>query len=211
MPTRSARTPHSETRRSRVDVVTVAERLLDEGGLAGLTMRNLATTLGVQPSALYWHFPNKQAILAAVADSILERAEPPDRSVAAAASGQPRRERAETAALTLREALLATTDGAEVVASTLALDLGDRRPDDAIRAALVNGGRATERDAIAARTITTYLLGHTQHWQQRRFAERLELIERSPADERAEFLEGLRLLLDGALAHDAEPNPPAVD
>jgi len=48
--------------------------LLDELGLPDLTMRRLASTLEVQPSALYWHFPNKQALLASVADQIIARA-----------------------------------------------------------------------------------------------------------------------------------------
>ena len=47
--------------------------MLDRYGLADLTMRRLATELGVQPSALYHHFPNKQALLAAVADEVLRR------------------------------------------------------------------------------------------------------------------------------------------
>ena len=49
----------------------MALQLLDEYGLPDLTMRNLATALGIQPSALYWHFPNKQALLAAVSAKIL--------------------------------------------------------------------------------------------------------------------------------------------
>ena len=49
----------------------MALQLLDEYGLPDLTMRNLATALGVQPSALYWRFPNKQALLAAVGARIL--------------------------------------------------------------------------------------------------------------------------------------------
>ena len=36
-------------------------------------MRRLGAELGVQPSALYHHFTNKQTLLAAVADEILAR------------------------------------------------------------------------------------------------------------------------------------------
>lgn len=48
----------------RGDVLDGAMAILDEFGLADLTMRRLATSLGVQPGALYWHFPNKQTLLA---------------------------------------------------------------------------------------------------------------------------------------------------
>ncbi|HXD25481.1 MAG TPA: helix-turn-helix domain-containing protein, partial [Propionibacteriaceae bacterium] len=53
------------------DVVDAATALLDSYGIADLTMRRLARELKVSPGALYWHFPNKQALLGAVADRIL--------------------------------------------------------------------------------------------------------------------------------------------
>ena len=61
----------------RGDVLDGALAILDEFGLADLTMRRLATALGVQPGALYWHFPNKQTLLGALADKILEDVDAP--------------------------------------------------------------------------------------------------------------------------------------
>ncbi len=61
----------------RGDVLDGAMAILDEFGLADLTMRRLATSLGVQPGALYWHFPNKQTLLGAVVDKILEDLDAP--------------------------------------------------------------------------------------------------------------------------------------
>lgn len=188
--------PHTTavTRRSRDDVVDVSLRLLDEGGLAGLSMRNIAAALGVRPSALYWHFPNKQSILAAVSDAILARAVTPD-APPSEEGAESRRAAVVRASLAVRDALLSTSDGAEVVASTIALGLGERRPDTCIRAALDT--LAPGLAATAAATIATYLLGHTQQWQQRRFAEGIGLVEPAPDDERLEFVAGLDLLLDG--------------
>lgn len=202
-------TPSSTGRRSasapppakltRGDIVATALRLLDEGGLAGLSMRNIAAALGIRPSALYWHVPNKQSLLAAVSDAILEGAvsAPSQRQASATSPRNAEEGRAEVlrATLAVREALLAVTDGAEVVASTVALGLGERRPGTCIRDAV--GAFAPDRADIATTTITSYLLGHTQQWQQRRFAERLDLVERSSHDERQGFLDGLELLLDG--------------
>ncbi|MDT5236293.1 MAG: TetR/AcrR family transcriptional regulator, tetracycline repressor protein, partial [Mycobacterium sp.] len=54
------------------DVVDAATALLDNYGVADLTMRRLARELDVSPGALYWHFANKQRLLGAVADRILE-------------------------------------------------------------------------------------------------------------------------------------------
>ena len=53
------------------DVVDAATSLLDDYGIADLTMRRLARELNVTPGALYWHFANKQQLLGAVADRIL--------------------------------------------------------------------------------------------------------------------------------------------
>ena len=61
-------------RHAREDVAAAALAILDEYGLPDLTMRRLASNLDVQPSALYWHFDNKQTLLAHLADAIIARA-----------------------------------------------------------------------------------------------------------------------------------------
>lgn len=52
-------------------IITSALNILHEYGLGDLTIRRLARTLDVAPAALYWHFPNKQALLGGVADELL--------------------------------------------------------------------------------------------------------------------------------------------
>ena len=51
----------------RADVVDGAVELLDAEGLDGLTTRKLGASLNVDGSALYRHFPNKEALLEAIA------------------------------------------------------------------------------------------------------------------------------------------------
>lgn len=53
--------------------------ILESYGLADLTMRRIAKTLDVAPGALYWHFPNKQALLGAVAGRICATLPTPQR------------------------------------------------------------------------------------------------------------------------------------
>ena len=60
-------------RLSREQVLSTALELLDEVGLDHLTMRRLATALSVQNGATYWHFRSKQALLEAMADTLLDR------------------------------------------------------------------------------------------------------------------------------------------
>src|ERR1700759_5869376 len=74
-------------------------------------MRRLAPGLNVPAGALYWHFANKQELLGAVADRILESVGdmPGDwRDRVTGISGR------------LRDALLSHTDGAEMVSASFA-------------------------------------------------------------------------------------------
>jgi TetR/AcrR family tetracycline transcriptional repressor len=61
------------TERPRLSKAAVIERGLalgDAEGLEAVTIRRLATELGVTPMALYWHFRNKEELLTGLADSI---------------------------------------------------------------------------------------------------------------------------------------------
>jgi TetR/AcrR family transcriptional regulator, tetracycline repressor protein len=58
------------TKLSRSAVVDRALALADSAGLEALTIRRLATELGVTPMALYWHFRSKEELVASVADRI---------------------------------------------------------------------------------------------------------------------------------------------
>ncbi|WP_346053695.1 MULTISPECIES: TetR/AcrR family transcriptional regulator C-terminal domain-containing protein [Amycolatopsis] len=89
--------------------VRVALDLLEAEGLDKLTVRRLATALGVKAPALYWHFASKRALLDHLADAmvapVVDRLPPP---------GGPWLEWVENAATALRGALLSHRDGARV-------------------------------------------------------------------------------------------------
>jgi TetR/AcrR family transcriptional regulator, tetracycline repressor protein len=63
----------ADTRLSRETVADGALALADAIGLEALTVRRLATELGVTPMALYWHFKNKEELLDGVADRIWDQ------------------------------------------------------------------------------------------------------------------------------------------
>src|SRR6185437_2057720 len=74
-PTKAAMAPAKaaqveRTRLSRSAVVDRALQLADAEGIDALTIRRLATELGVTPMALYWHFRNKEELIAGLADRI---------------------------------------------------------------------------------------------------------------------------------------------
>jgi AcrR family transcriptional regulator len=62
----------------RTEIVDAALQLLDDEGLGALTMRRLGGELGVEGMALYRHFPNKDALVDAVAAHLLDLVELPD-------------------------------------------------------------------------------------------------------------------------------------
>jgi AcrR family transcriptional regulator len=51
-------------------VTDAASRLADEEGLDSVSFRRLADQFAVTPMALYWHFEDKEALLAALADRL---------------------------------------------------------------------------------------------------------------------------------------------
>lgn len=57
---------------TRDQVIAAALRIVDEDGLARLTMRRLGRRLGVDPMAVYHHLPNKGAVLDGVVEAVLD-------------------------------------------------------------------------------------------------------------------------------------------
>lgn len=175
------------------DVVDVATSLLDNYGIADLSMRRLARELNVSPGALYWHFANKQQLLGAVSDRILEHLGDADgdwRARIGVTCGQ------------LRDALLSHTDGAELVSASFAAGQSDAMTAvlSRLAAAAADAGVAPEQAPLAARTIVYYVLGFTADEQSRlqwdaAGADVAQTVWTE--DPNARFAFGLRLLTDG--------------
>ena len=176
-------------RNHRADVVERALLVLDTYGLADLTMRRLAGELGVQPSALYHHFPNKQSLLAAVADELLERGRRTPRP-----SGWDAR--VEAVCTELRDAMLAYRDGAELVATVRSFGLGAATPYDELAAALTDGGLDPALVPTAARTLLHFVFGHAIDEQTHLQAGSAGAIDDAPRDA-SDFDLGLALVVDG--------------
>lgn len=58
---------------SKDTITTEALKLLNEEGLDGLSLRRLATRLNVKAPSLYWHMPDKNALLASVMELVFLR------------------------------------------------------------------------------------------------------------------------------------------
>jgi TetR/AcrR family tetracycline transcriptional repressor len=98
---------------NRDQVLHEAMRLVDDEGVDALSLRTLATRLGVQAPTLYWHIKNKAALLDALADAIMDEAI--GAVPAPAADGGDAREWLLAALGQLRAAMLRHRDGARIV------------------------------------------------------------------------------------------------
>jgi len=177
----------------RSDIVERALGVLDTYGLADLTMRRLGAELGVQPSALYHHFANKQTLLAAVADEMLargRRAPRPDAWDACVVA----------VCVELRDAMLAYRDGADVVATVHAFGLGAGAPYDELVDALTDGGFGDDFARTAARTLLHFVFGHTGEEQTHLQAGSVGAIADEPRGH-SDFELGLTLVMDGIRLH----------
>jgi TetR/AcrR family tetracycline transcriptional repressor len=125
-------------------IVQAALDLLDEAGMDGLTVRALASRLGVQAPALYWHVRSKQALLDEMATQVWRRIVD---VMAGLPADLPWREVLTTYAATVRRELLGHRDGAKAFSGTTLTDPGVIRRQEATFESLVRQGFALQ-DAV---------------------------------------------------------------
>jgi len=148
----------------RQRIVTEAVALLDAEGLDGVTTRKLAARLGVQSPTLYWHLPNKAALVTAIADAILDQEfgdvspPEPDQQWQDWLSGLAER---------LRRALLAHPDGARVV-SAAQLSLTMAAISELAMSTLVAHGIPLRQARVIVLTVERFTVGHVLEEQSPR-------------------------------------------
>jgi len=173
-------------RNTRADVVAAALRVLDQNGLEFCSMRRVAAELGVQAGALYHHVPDKQTLLALMADEIV--AEVRGNALGMLSSS-------------LRLALTAIRDGAEVVATASAYRLGG----------LVAEARFVElAGEDGARTLLHFIYGHTQAAQAQLAALEVGALQWAESaavhlEQQASFDRGIAIILAGITAGPERP------
>lgn len=153
----------------RSDIVDRAITLLDAGGIEALSMRKLAADLGVQPSALYHHVANKDALLAAMADDILRRGRRPAEIVTWDAE-------LTLLVVALRDAIRRHRDGAALIERVHRTE--PDRLEGPLRDALDRAGAEDRVARVGSRSLVRFVLAHE-------------------GDEPEDFVLALRLLLDG--------------
>lgn len=126
--------------------------LLDDAGMEGLTVRALASRLGVQAPALYWHVRNKQALLDEMATKVWRQI---GDVMAALPADLPWREILTIYAGTVRAELLGHRDGAKAFSGTTLTDPDVVRRQEAILGNLVRQG-FTLQDVVRGLILLHY-------------------------------------------------------
>lgn len=172
---------------TRTAVVDTAWTLLRTYGLGDLTMRRLAREMGVQPGALYWHVADKQTLLLALAERMLE----------------PVRDKDSPAELvrTLRWAILEVRDGADVVAVAHAVASEILPPTAELISLLRASGLHDDEARRGALTLIRYTLGSVAA-EQTRASIAGGSREQDTIDEQ-DFETGLATILRGLTASGA--------
>ncbi|WP_020496437.1 TetR/AcrR family transcriptional regulator C-terminal domain-containing protein [Sciscionella marina] len=220
----------SAAKLTREQIVRTALRLLDEVGLEGLTLRRIATELGVQAPALYWHVKNKEQLIDELASAVLDEAA---EQVEFDAPHRDWRTELREAARFLRALMLAHRDGAKLVSGTFYTGKTfTSAPDKRILPILRAAGFGTEDATDLIMAIYHYTVGFVIEEQEvfptpgqrdPRYAME-KLLARAKRDPAAverqfsgdslehQFHSGIRFLIDGAAARIAEnPLPPDAE
>jgi AcrR family transcriptional regulator len=193
-------------------VVLAAVDVIDADGVGALTMRRLATRLGVSPMALYRHVATKQDLIRAIGEHYLADIELPG------TDGMPWDEAIIAVASALHHAVLERAPLVQIVAVQHVDAVAIFRAEETILHALRSAG-LTDRDAVRGLSvITSYTVGATQRRADQRAGSpaavhRLQRLHQLPADTfptlralagelvsvdfELSFEDGLRLLLQG--------------
>lgn len=156
---------------TRERILETALSLLSDYGLGDLSMRRLATELGVAPGALYYHVRNKQELLTRLAGRMLgpapavSRNDPGDSPHTQGVSEREVTETVVEQARAAREAVLRYQDGADVIGIALAADQESVSSFVAMRETFERGSISPTHADWAARTVLHTVLGFvsTEH------------------------------------------------
>ncbi len=196
---------------TRDDVVRAAVAVIDEHGLAGLTLRGVAARLGVSAPTLYWHVRDKRHLLDLVAERWLADYLPEGGDVPA--PGQPVWEWLAESSRRQRAALLSHRDSVQVVAGNRPTEESLPVIEQTIRV-LVDAGLEPGEAVRVLTAVGSFILGDALETQAGAeqpvpdtasggWADRFPLVAAAGTTmggDEERFEEGLALLMDGLRA-----------
>jgi TetR/AcrR family tetracycline transcriptional repressor len=151
---RAARRGGPATPLTRERIVGTALAIVDAEGLGALSMRRLGSELGVDPMAVYYHVPNKEALLDAIVEAVMsaidlgrdDRAASPEDRVMWAASAY-------------RDAMLAHVNALPIVLTRGPNTPAAMRPVEVLMGILRDGGLSAEQALAGMNAIAAAVRG----------------------------------------------------
>lgn len=140
----------------RTLILREAFATLNEAGLEGLTLRRLATRLGVKAPALYWHFQSKQALLDEMATQVLRESVAQSADLAALPAWQ---EWAAANYTRLRKILLQYRDGARMFSGTYLTDADLYAPMETNLRRMIDAGFTLRQAVVGLGALYSFTVG----------------------------------------------------
>lgn len=187
----AARKKSPDTPLTRERIVNTALALVDGEGLSALSMRRLGAELGVDPMAVYYHIPNKEALLDAIVEAVMA-----DINLSVDAPSDPAEERIVCAARAYRDAMLAHVNALPIVLSRGPRTPGAMRPVELLIGILRDAGLPPSQamagmNAIAATVRGTIAMVADDAATPPQPEELAALAAQFPADEFPHLLEAV--------------------
>lgn len=156
-PRAARRTPLTRDR-----VLGAAVELADTAGIDGLTIRRLALDLGVEPMSLYYHVPNKEAILDGIVDLVFREIDEVLGGFAVAETDAAWKATLRTRILTAREVMLRHPWAPGVMDTRTELGLANARYVDAVVGILRSGGLSFDLIHHSLHALGSRMYGFSQ-------------------------------------------------
>lgn len=162
----AGRSASARTRRrgtlSRERVLREAVRVADDGGIAAVTMRRLATELGVEPMSLYHHVADKDGVLDGMVDVVVREINDRVGGLQAPSGGAGWKAAVRRRILTAREVLLSHPWAPGVIESRTSMSPAILRYYDDLAGLLRQGGFTVSLVHHAMHALGSRALGFTQ-------------------------------------------------
>jgi AcrR family transcriptional regulator len=139
---------------TREQIVATALALVDGEGPGALSMRRLGAELGVDPMAVYYHLPSKDALLDAIVEAVMAEIELDDDD-----RETPAEERILRAACSYRDAMLAHAGALPIVLTRSPATPAAMRPVEVLLGILADAGLAPGQAMAGMNVIAAAVRG----------------------------------------------------
>lgn len=151
---------------TRDAIISMALEIVDKEGLKALSMRHLGSALEVDPMAVYYHIPNKLALLDALVEAVMGEID-----LTLDDPSQPAPERIRVAAHIYREAMMAHPHAVQVIAVRNLNTPESFRPVEFLLEIFIEAGFTPTRALAAVNIFARFVRGFVLAEVQQMFAD----------------------------------------